>query len=46
MPETIADQTLTVRDDKNEPAEMSGKDAQPDVIRDAKPYRTFRWYLG
>jgi hypothetical protein len=42
----IADATLTIRDDENQFVEVPIRDADPDVIRIAHPYRTFRWYRG
>ena len=43
---TIAEATLTVRDDGDQLIQNAAEDVSPDVIGDAKPYRTFRWYLG
>ena len=43
---TLAEATLTVRDDRDQLIQNAANDVSPDVIGDAKPYRTFRWYLG
>jgi hypothetical protein len=43
---TIAEASLTVRDDRDQLIQNAAKDVSPDVIGDAKPYWTFRWYLG
>src|ERR1700692_1939779 len=46
MSPTVATPTLSIRDEKNEPVEVPLEQAAPDMVGDAKPYRTFRWYLG
>lgn len=44
--ESIADATLTIRDDEDRFVEVPVRDAYPQMIRTALPYRTFRWYRG
>lgn len=44
--QAIAEATLTIRDDENHFVEMPVRDAYPEMIRAALPYRTFRWYRG
>jgi hypothetical protein len=38
---TIAEATLTVRDDRDQLIQNAAKDVSPDVIGDAKPYQPF-----
>lgn len=44
--QSIADASLTIRDEENKFVEMPFRDAYPEMIRAALPYRTFRWYRG
>jgi hypothetical protein len=43
---TIDDASLTIRDGEDQLVEFAIKDAHADLLQDAQPYRTFRWYLG
>lgn len=44
--QSIANATLTVRDDESQFVEIPFSEACPEIIGAALPYRTFRWYRG
>jgi hypothetical protein len=46
MAQAVATPTMSIRDQKNEPVEIPAKNVSPAMIREAKPYWTFRLYLG
>ncbi len=52
MAQAVATPTMSIRDqmnepvEKNEPVEIPAKNVSPAMIREAKPYWTFRLYLG
>jgi hypothetical protein len=46
MAPTIASPTLAIRDARNRASAIAAEHILPMMVRDAHPYREFRWYLG